>query len=276
MLPGESPGADIRSDQPRIATPFSPLFRGALVKTAPVATLRGGAEFSRRHMNHQPLPNRRHQIRGDERSRRLGRALGGVMRVWAATWRVDALDQAGIFDSNGSSTPVIFALWHDAIFTVPPIWHRHVGSHRRAVVLTSASKDGAVLEATMGCFGIGAVRGSSSRRAVAGLIGLRQAMRAGGDTCITPDGPRGPRHVCQPGIIKLAQTTGAPIIPIRCGFSSLRHLNTWDRLIIPLPFSSVRVCFGKPMHVPADADDQGFEMAREALEMELCRPLEHT
>lgn len=225
-------------------------------------------------MSDDARPNRRHQIRGDERSRRLGGAIGGVMRAWAATWRVDAYDEAGVFSSDAYSGSVIFALWHDCIFTVPPVWRRFVGTHRRAVVLTSASKDGAVLEAAVGRFGIGAVRGSSSRRAVAGLIGLRQAMRGGSDTCITPDGPRGPRHICQPGIIKLAQTSGAPIIPIRCGFSSLRRFNTWDRFILPLPFSAVRVCFGAPMHVPADADDDAFEAARKALEEELCRPLE--
>jgi len=216
---------------------------------------------------------RRLQIRGDDRSRRLGGWIGGWMRAWAATWRVDARDESGVFSPGVISEPVIFALWHDCIFTVPPVWREFVGSHRQAVVLTSASKDGAVLEAAVGRFGIGAVRGSSSRRAVAGLIGLRQAMRVGSDTCITPDGPKGPRHVCQPGIIKLAQTTGAPIIPIRCGFSSLRRLDTWDRFIIPLPFSAVRVCFGKPMRVPADLDESGFEAARNALEAELCRPL---
>ncbi|MFU8893962.1 MAG: lysophospholipid acyltransferase family protein [Luteolibacter sp.] len=219
---------------------------------------------------------RRLQIRGDERSHRLGTWVGGLMRGWAATWRVDARDEAGVFAPGAFGGPVIFALWHDCIFTVPPVWRTWIGHHRHAVVLTSASKDGAVLEAALAGFGIGAVRGSSSRRAVAGLIGLRQAMRAGSDTCITPDGPKGPRHVCQPGVIKLAQTTGSPIIPIRCGFSSMRRLNTWDRFILPLPFSAVRVCFGKPMLVPADADEEGFEGARKALEDELCRPLGDT
>jgi len=213
------------------------------------------------------------RILRDERSLRIGGAMGRAMRVWAATWRVEVRDDAGICDPGAYAGPVIYALWHDCIFTVPPVWQKHVGGHRRAVVLTSASKDGAVLEAAVGRFGIGAVRGSSSRRAVAGLIGLRQAMRDGTDTCITPDGPKGPRHVCQPGIIKLAQATGAPIIPIRCGFSSLRRLNTWDRFILPLPFCLVRVCFGKPMHVPADADEGNFERIRKALEDELCRPL---
>lgn len=194
------------------------------------------------------------------------------MRVWAATWRVEARDDAGVFKPGAFPGPVIFALWHDCIFAVPPVWRKFIGCCRHAVVLTSASKDGAVLEAALAGFGIGAVRGSSSRRAVAGLIGLRQAMRGGSDTCITPDGPKGPRHICQAGIIKLAQTTGAPIIPIRCGFSSMRRLHTWDCFIVPLPFGSVRVCFGEPMHVPTDVDEEDFERARKALEDELCRP----
>ena len=218
--------------------------------------------------------NRRHAIRGDARSQRLGRAAGRLIRAWAATWRVEVTDEAGICNPSGfPGKPVIYALWHDTISTIPPVWRRRVGGHRHAVVLTSASKDGAVLEAAMGVFGIDAVRGSSSRRAVAGLIGLRQAMRAGSDTCITPDGPRGPRHICQPGIIKLAQATGAPIIPIRAGFSSLRRLDTWDRLIIPLPCSIVRVCFGKPLTLAANADAAEFECMRRTVEHELCKPL---
>lgn len=223
-------------------------------------------------MSDKTRNDRRSEIRGDDKARRLGRLIGHVMRFWSATWRVEVVDDAGLCDPSTFSGPVILALWHDGIFANTPVWCKHVGKHRHIVVLTSASKDGAVLEAAMGVFGVAAVRGSSSRRAVAGLIGLRQAMRAGSDTCITPDGPRGPRHVCQPGIIKLAQTTGAPIIPMRCGISSMRRLKTWDRFIIPLPFSAVRVCFGKPIHLAKDADDETFDAARKTLEDELCRP----
>ncbi len=225
-------------------------------------------------MNNKAQAHHRHAIRGDERSRRLGRATGWLIRGWAATWRVRVRDDAGICDPSNFPGPVIYALWHDIISTVPPVWRRHVGGHRRAVVLTSASRDGAVLEAAMGVFGIDAVRGSSSRRAVAGLIGLRQAMREGRDACITPDGPRGPRHVCQPGIIKLAQTTGAPIIPIRAGYSSSRRLTTWDRFIIPMPCAVVRLCFGRPVFIAKDAADAEFQAAREGLERELDLPVE--
>ncbi len=271
MILGESPGADFMGVRRRFATPFS---QSACQITVVGDTLRA-RNFPDHFMNASPRPDRRDEIRGDEKSHRLGCWIGRLMRVWSATWRVEVMDVAGVCRPGSLPEPVIFALWHDSIFTVPPIWRDQVGNHRHAVVLTSASKDGAVLESAVGSFGLGAVRGSSSRRAVAGLIGLRQAMRAGHDTCITPDGPKGPRHVCQPGILKLAQTTGAPIVPIRCAFSSMRRLETWDRFIIPLPFSSVRLAFGEPIRVPADVDEAGFEEARKGLESELCRSLEY-
>lgn len=194
------------------------------------------------------------------------------MRWWALTWRIEVIDEAGIGTAGVFPEPVIFSLWHDHIFMVPPIWSKHLGGYREAVVLTSASNDGAVLEAAVGVFGIGAVRGSSSRRAVAGLLGLRQAVRNGKDTCITPDGPRGPRHECQAGIIKLAQTTGAPIIPIRCTWSCGIRLNSWDRLIIPMPFSKVCLTFGAPRFISDRIDDAALDAECRALETALGKP----
>lgn len=210
--------------------------------------------------------HRQHAVKGNARATRLGRLIGRLMRAWGASLHVELVDLAGITRPNGHPGPVILTLWHDSIFTVTPVWAAMAGTHRKIVVLTSASKDGATLEAAMRVFGIGAVRGSSSRRAVAGLIGLRQAVRAGHDACITPDGPRGPRHHCQPGIVKLAQTTGAPIVPTRLTCGSMRRLNTWDRFIIPAPFSNVRVEFGTPIMVPRDLDEIAFEEMRRKIQ----------
>src|SRR5690606_9214875 len=118
-----------------------------------------------------------------------------------------------------------------------------IGTHRKAVVLASASHDGAALASAMAVFGLGAVRGSSSRRGVAALIALKRALKSGVDVCITPDGPRGPRYGLQPGVVKLAASSGAPIIPIHVRFSSAWRLNTWDRFVLPKPFSRVHMIF---------------------------------
>ena len=106
----------------------------------------------------------------------------------------------------------------------------------------------------MAVFGLGAVRGSSSRRAVAALVGLKRALLEGLDVCLTPDGPRGPRYRIQPGIIKLAEATGAPIVPIHVRFSSAWRLKTWDRFVIPKPFSRVEVTFAEPITLTRGMD----------------------
>jgi lysophospholipid acyltransferase (LPLAT)-like uncharacterized protein len=154
---------------------------------------------------------------------------------------------------------------------MPAAWKKACGAHRRAVVLTSASHDGAAVARAVGVFGIGAVRGSSSRRGVAALVGLRKALREGIDTCITPDGPRGPRHLVQAGIVKLAETSGAPIIPLHVGYASCRALKTWDRFAIPAPGSRVRVIFDEALAVPAGLSEDDFETWRRRLEETMLR-----
>ncbi len=83
--------------------------------------------------------------------------------------------------------------------------------------------------------GIDSVRGSSSRRAIAALIGLKRELRKGHDVCLTPDGPRGPRYVLHAGAVKLAQSTGAPIMPMHATFSDAWRFSSWDRMVIPKP-----------------------------------------
>jgi lysophospholipid acyltransferase (LPLAT)-like uncharacterized protein len=111
----------------------------------------------------------------------------------------------------------------------------------------------------MAFFGLGAVRGSSSRRAVAALIGMKRALKDGQDVCITPDGPRGPRYSFHPGVVKLAESSGAAIVPIHAHFSSAWRLKSWDRLVIPKPFSRVRVIFDEMLVVPAKLGEDAFQ-----------------
>jgi lysophospholipid acyltransferase (LPLAT)-like uncharacterized protein len=134
------------------------------------------------------------------------------------------------------------------------------------VALTSASNDGAMVAAAMKVFGLGSVRGSSSRRGVAALVGLKRALAEGLDICLTPDGPRGPRYKVQPGFLKLAEATGAPIIPIHLRFSNAWRLKTWDRFVIPKPFSRVEITFDEPIRIPRGLDEAAFEAERLKLE----------
>jgi lysophospholipid acyltransferase (LPLAT)-like uncharacterized protein len=208
----------------------------------------------------------RNEIRESGKATFLGNLAGRIMQAWCATLRFEIVDHCGLGQPGGIPGPVIYCLWHNRIFTVPAAWKRACGKHRRAVVLTSASHDGAALARAVGVFGIGSVRGSSSRRGVAALVGMRKALREGIDACITPDGPRGPRYVIQAGMVKLAETSGAPVIPIHVEYSSCWRLKTWDRFVIPKPCSTVRVIFDEALAVPAGLSEDEFESWRNRIE----------
>ena len=199
------------------------------------------------------------EIRGNRKALILGTLAGWLMKGWCATLRYEVDDRCGISTQDAISSPVIYAMWHNRIFTIPSVWHQKCGRARQSVVLTSASKDGAILSAAMAVFGLGAIRGSSSRRAVAALIGMKRALKEGLDVCITPDGPRGPRYHFNPGVIKLAESAGVAIVPIHARYSSAWRLKTWDRLVIPKPFSRVTVIFDEMLVVPPKLDDAAFQ-----------------
>ncbi|MBB5351335.1 hypothetical protein HNR46_001571 [Haloferula luteola] len=203
------------------------------------------------------------EIRESRKATLLGTAAGWLMRVWCTTLRYEIEDRAGV---AAMARPVVLAMWHNRIFAVPEAWDALVHGRRRAVVLTSASHDGAMLARAVGVFGIGSVRGSSSRRGVAALVALRRALREGWDCCVTPDGPRGPRYHLQAGVVKLAQTTGAPLVPIHVRFSSAWRLKSWDRFVIPKPFSKVRVVFDAALAVDPGLGEDGFENRRAEIE----------
>lgn len=208
----------------------------------------------------------RSEIRESGKATFLGTLAGRLMQAYCATLRFEIIDRCGITKPGGIPGPVIYCLWHNRIFTMPAAWKKACGKHRRAVVLTSASHDGAALARAVGVFGIGSVRGSTSRRGVAALVGMRKALREGLDSCITPDGPRGPRHALQPGIVKLAETSGAPLIPLRVEYPDCWELKTWDRFAIPKPCSKVRVIFDEALAVPAGLSEDEFETWRRRIE----------
>lgn len=160
-------------------------------------------------------------------------------------------------DADGKpmgSFQCIIALWHNRVF-VPCYVYRYVikGKKVQMSMLTSASKDGALLATVAKDYGMRAVRGSSRRRGVAGFMDMLRELKDGCSMCITPDGPKGPIYKCHPGVIKLASVSGLPIVPTRISYSSYwRIKKAWDGFIIPKPFSRVVVHLAKCIEVPAD------------------------
>jgi len=150
----------------------------------------------------------------------------------------------------GEKKRFIYACWHQRqlFFT----WsHRGVN----AAILVSKSKDGEMIAETLRLSRVKAVRGSSSRGGAAAARELVESLRSGCDAGITPDGPRGPARRVKDGILRVAQMSGAPILPLANALSRrLEIAKAWDRFQVPLPFGRAVVVYGEPLYVGPDDD----------------------
>lgn len=198
------------------------------------------------------------------KKRRMGRLATRMLLAYGRTLRFEIHDHCG-FLTNKPQRPLIHAVWHNAIFAWPRAYKKH-WPERNGAILTSASRDGELVAGAIEELGITPVRGSSSRRGAAALIELKHWIQRGYDIAMTPDGPRGPKHVLQPGLVKLAQNLGAPVLPMRLIYDRPWRLKSWDRFQIPRPFSRVELHIGPYVEVPAVLDDEGFERERQRIE----------
>lgn len=192
-------------------------------------------------------------------------ALGyRLLVLLACTLRYRIDDRANIAGQPADGA-CLFTTWHNRLLLLPYVVRRFVPA-RKPTALVSASKDGSILADMIQRFGFGTVAGSSSRRGAAALRQLSEIVAAGGDLAITPDGPRGPVYRLSGGVVFIAQKTGAPVVPAHMEFSSCWRMKSWDRFIVPKPFSTVRVTFGERHHVRATTNEEEFEAERLRLE----------
>lgn len=138
----------------------------------------------------------------------------------------------------------ILAFWHRHLLLMPYAYRG-----RGISVLVSQSQDGELIARTVARLGIDSSRGSSSRGGVAGMKSLLRKAAEGWDIAFTPDGPRGPLREVQPGVILAAAATGLPIQPVALAATRARLLRSWDRFVIPKPFSAVHFVYGEPLVV---------------------------
>jgi lysophospholipid acyltransferase (LPLAT)-like uncharacterized protein len=162
---------------------------------------------------------------------------------------------------------VILTFWHSRILLMPFPYRTYGG--RNACIMNSIHRDGEIITRVIKRFGIKAVRGSSTRGWMGGLKGMLEAYRQGSDLIVVPDGPRGPRQQAKPGVLQLARATGAPIFPVTYGAAWKHTVRSWDRLLIPFPFSPVLYVVGQPIRVPPDASPELMEEKRQELEATL-------
>lgn len=145
--------------------------------------------------------------------------------------------------------PVIFCFWHGRLLA--PIIARKVST--KVSVLLSQGKDAELIAFLMKLFKVGTIRGSSARdrQDKGGAGGFKQMVKLLEDqkenVAIAPDGPIGPRMRVAPGVAMLSLVAGASIIPLTISARSKIIFNTWDKFLLLLPFSKIRVKFGEPI-----------------------------
>jgi len=187
-----------------------------------------------------------------------------AIRVIGPTLRIDAENEHFYSDVLDSGCQPIIAIWHNRIFA--GVWYLR---NRGLAVLTSKSKDGEYIARFLTRFGFGAIRGSSSRGGVRGLVEMIRLMREGVPMAFTVDGPRGPRYVVKSGPVMLAKKTGNPILPFIIECSSYWQIKSWDGLQIPRPFARAKVIYSEPIYVEDESGDAGIERKRVELQKSL-------
>ena len=187
-----------------------------------------------------------------------------LIYILGMTLKIEWVGEENLDILRKEKKSVIYAFWHGRmlIFTYS---HRKQKIH----VLISQHKDGEFIARIIRNLGFVSVRGSTTRGGSKAIFEMCEKTTSGFDVAITPDGPKGPGFEVHPGIIYIAQRSGMPIVPITNSAKNRWNLATWDRFLIPKPFSKVVIMLGKPICVPLEATSKELEEIRIDLEKRL-------
>jgi lysophospholipid acyltransferase (LPLAT)-like uncharacterized protein len=192
-----------------------------------------------------------------------------TIRILGATMRFKEVNSEIPRSFIEKGTLAIGAFWHGRLLMMPCLEIVHKDSGRKMSFLVSSHRDGQVIGKAVERFGHRAILGSSTRRGFSAFSQMLKAQKDGYDVIVVPDGPKGPRQQVQIGVIELAKLTGCPIIPLSFSASRRKILNTWDRFLLPCPFSTGVFIWGEPVYVDSDGDRASLEEKRLLLEQRL-------
>jgi lysophospholipid acyltransferase (LPLAT)-like uncharacterized protein len=151
-------------------------------------------------------------------------------------------------EQEASGKGFIYAFWHGRqVFLV----YLHRGDQLSTII--SRSRDGEIIARVCAFFGLGAVRGSSSRGGGTALLKMHELLNHGQRVAFTPDGPKGPLRQIQPGVLFLARKTGCPIVPVAFGAKKKWIFRgRWDEFVVPKPLNRIAMVYGEPIRISAD------------------------
>jgi lysophospholipid acyltransferase (LPLAT)-like uncharacterized protein len=200
----------------------------------------------------------------------VGLALAGYMQLVKVTTRWTVYGREAIEPIWAGRKGVIGCVWHSRTLMTVAGWPKDV---QPAAMLISRSADGGFTNHVARLHGIGVIRGSARNpkktKEKGGLAAVRAMMEhiaAGGCMALTPDGPRGPRMRANLGAVRLAQATGAPMMAFAWSTTARIVVNSWDRLILPLPFSRGVIVWKGPIAAPESGESAVLEAKRLELE----------
>ncbi len=195
----------------------------------------------------------------------IGPALAyRVIKLLSWTMRIEIINGQVQDDYRRREGAIIGAFWHGRLLMMPTVYRG-----KWVAIPISLHQDGELISRTVKYFGFRSIRGSTTRGGFSAMREMLKASEEGYDIAITPDGPRGPRYRVQNGIIELARRTGMAIIPVTFNASRKKVFRSWDRFLLPYPFSRGVFILGKPLLVPQQMGKGVFEQTRLLLERRL-------
>ncbi|MBW1667315.1 MAG: lysophospholipid acyltransferase family protein [Deltaproteobacteria bacterium] len=177
--------------------------------------------------------------------------------------RTEGLDREkdALFRAGGKA---LYVTWHQRMS-----YHFHFAGPRHLTMMISQSRDGEYAARVASLLGFNFVRGSSTRGGTKVLREMIKRIREGNKGGVLADGPQGPPRVAKLGPVFIARDAGAPLIPILWGAKKCWVLDSWDRYLVPKPFTKVAIFVAEPIWVPATAKGDELERYRQLLEKKL-------
>lgn len=144
---------------------------------------------------------------------------------------------------------IFFALWHNKLAYAIYFMREY----KNIFALVSPHSDGKILESLILMNKYNVIRGSTNKNSGGAIKEIiKQITTRGGKIVITPDGPRGPVYKNGSIITKIASKYNKKVIPVSCRASRYFCLRSWDRMLLPKPFSTIWVTFGSPLLLTGD------------------------
>ena len=187
-----------------------------------------------------------------------------LLRLYLSFLRVRVVGEEAAHKQFSKYGRVIAAVFHQRF--LPALAYVTKFRNFKPIVMISQSSDGELIASLASRLGLVPVRGSSTRGGRDALMAILRALKKNPGVIHIVDGPTGPKGVVKPGLMAMAQVAGAPIFPVIISAEKAWVMRSWDRFLVPKPFSTVTIRWGDPFPVPRGTRPEQLEELRKQVE----------